>query len=260
MSYLHATDKEIYQNFVILHPDTGEKMCYCDEKKINWYLKRGLAKRIDEKTIQLLFTPAGKGNIHLSKAFETNRSNVCVVCGTDKNLTKHHVVPYQYRKHFPLVYKSNNHFDILAVCVAHHEEYEREADRLNLLLNKECGICTKGNMLVGAEVDAFKIRKLINALIANSQDIPATRRDIMLKKIGAFFNVGNVDMKSLPSLSMHLTQEVPKLVPAALIVANSKDVNAFIVRWRRHFLETMKPQFMTSGWVEESELFFYGKD
>lgn len=258
MTYLHATEGDIYENYTILHPN-GERMCYCDKKKINWYLKKNLAKSIDEKTIQLLFEPAGRGDLHLSKAYENNKQSICVVCGTDKNLTKHHIVPYQYRKHFPEVYKSHNHFDVMPVCIQHHEEYEREADRFNAALALEAGITTKSNQKLPEVVKLEKINAIVMTLESKWDDIPPKRRDVLLRELGDHFGVVDIDRASLPSFKQTLVEEAPSISPASVIVSKQTDVRQFIVRWRKHFIENTKPQFLPEGWLIDHTRFFYGE-
>ena len=257
MTYLHGNDTDIYENYSILHP-SGDRMCFCDGKKIRWYLKKGLAKQVDEKTIQLLFEPKGIGNLHLSDVYKNNMSNKCVICGTDKNLTKHHIVPYQYRKHFPDVLKSHNHFDILPVCIEHHEEYEREADLFNAKLAKEAGIVTKNNQKLPEVVKAEKLNAIIMTLESKWDDIPPQRRDVLLREIGDHFGVVDIDKTSISSFRQEIAKETPSVSPASVIVSHQKDLREFIVRWRKHFVDNMKPQFMPEGWIQDHERFFYG--
>ena len=101
------TSDRLYGNCQILHPD-GSLMCYCAMRKINWYLKRNLATQISNNpvVIKLNFQPKGKGNAD-NPFYLQERRNICVVCGTQENLTKHHCVPYCFRKHFPNEYKSH---------------------------------------------------------------------------------------------------------------------------------------------------------
>ena len=43
-------------------PD-GEVLCYCDSKKMNWYISRGLAKLVSEDpcVFKLIFEPNARG-------------------------------------------------------------------------------------------------------------------------------------------------------------------------------------------------------
>src|SRR5271154_4010708 len=99
----------MYDNCRLYGPD-GLFMAFCDKKRFNWYLKKGLANQIDDKSIQLNFSPKGTGCSERGQYLKTPRQSICVVCGTDKDLTKHHVVPTRFRKHFPVEIKSHASF------------------------------------------------------------------------------------------------------------------------------------------------------
>ena len=85
-----------YDNCTMYGPD-NEWMCACDHKKMNWYLDRNLAEKLSDNTFKLTFKPEGKGHATESAYFAEKRVNCCVICGTEADLTKHHIVPYCYR-------------------------------------------------------------------------------------------------------------------------------------------------------------------
>ena len=118
-----------YENCMMLSID-GDFLAYTDLKRMNWYMDRDLADRVDDKTYQLNFVTQGDGNENRADYYKVPLENKCVVCGTDEELTKHHVVPSQYRKHLPVEYKGRNSYDIVIMCDTHHNEYEREAEKL----------------------------------------------------------------------------------------------------------------------------------
>ena len=93
----------IYGNWLVLHPN-GCEMFRCVTRKAQWYLTRDLANMISEipPVIQLKFEPGGLGWFGDEFAL-TQKQNLCVVCGTEElpRLTKHHIVPTLYKKHFP---------------------------------------------------------------------------------------------------------------------------------------------------------------
>ena len=107
----------IYGNCKILAPD-GKLMCRCLEKRVNWYLNRHLAQIVDNDplTIQLNFKPSGNGSTH--QDLKTIRENICVVCGDNNlsHLTKHHTIPYEYRRYFPDELKSHNSIYVVPVA------------------------------------------------------------------------------------------------------------------------------------------------
>lgn len=258
MSYLRSHNGIIYENFVILG-NNGKKMCYCDKKKFNWYLKKNLAKRIDDKTIQLLFESKGDGDIGHSKAFEQDKHNSCVVCGTSDNLTKHHIVPHQYRKHFPEELKSHNHFDILPVCIRHHEEYEREAERLNNTLATEAGIVRMSNKRLPEDLKAERMNAVLSTLENRWDEIPDQRRNKLLREIREYFGVTDISRESLLSLKQDLIKIAPNIHPSYAIIAKQKDLCLFIVRWRKHFVDSMNPQYLPDGWKQDHETYFHRK-
>ncbi|KAL4461931.1 hypothetical protein ABPG74_000776 [Tetrahymena malaccensis] len=132
--------KEPYGNCQILSP-LGLKLCNCDEKKVKWYLNKGLATLVSSEpytVIKLNFQPNGKNHeeleqeIHLNENqfYASKRETVCVVCGKDEKFTKYHVIPSIYRTHFPNKYKSHRSHDILLLCVKCHQKAGKNADML----------------------------------------------------------------------------------------------------------------------------------
>src|SRR5208283_2948606 len=96
-----------YDNIECYHPD-GSLMCYLSSRQAEWYIKKGLGSFFDEskekdsnKKLRLNFVPNGKGE---PEVLLRERKNICVVSGKNDMLTKHHVIPYQYRKCFPSMY------------------------------------------------------------------------------------------------------------------------------------------------------------
>jgi hypothetical protein len=61
-------------------------------KKLNWYLDRNLAEKLDDCSIRLIFQPNGVGHVNPDEEYYLeDRDNICVVCGTSSDLTLHHV-------------------------------------------------------------------------------------------------------------------------------------------------------------------------
>ena len=95
-------------------------LAHVDTKRMNWYLDRNLAAMMNNKDFKLTFK--SKGDNTRGKYYMLELENNCVVCGLEENLTKHHVVPSQYRKFLPLKYKSKSSFDVLCLCAdCHHK-------------------------------------------------------------------------------------------------------------------------------------------
>src|ERR1019366_3685075 len=126
MTTRYTAAKNLYGNCRVLDPD-GVVMFHCSRKRLNWYLSRDLADEVDPATIRLCFQPNGTGH-QGDEYYLTQKENKCVVCGSGDNLTRHHVVPLLYRRHFPHMVKSHSYHDVLLLCGKCHDVYEQRAD------------------------------------------------------------------------------------------------------------------------------------
>lgn len=121
-----TTTNVLYDNCRALSPE-GLHMFYCTKKLARSYIKKGLAEVLCEEPLvfRLKFIPKGPGSPALPP-----RPNRCECCKTEDNLTRHHVVPYEYRKWFPLELKSHRSHDyVVPLCRKCHDEYEAHAFR-----------------------------------------------------------------------------------------------------------------------------------
>lgn len=247
---------KIYSNCSIYHMD-GTLMCYCSLKKMRWYLNKNLAHKIDDNSIELNFEPAGKGHAEDDYYLE-RKIDQCVVCGTKENLTKHHVVPYQYRKHFPNNKKTHTHFDVLCVCGECHDNYETEATKLNKKLAESYGIELTSPMDED-EKRFLKVLSYVKALQSHADNIPEDRREIMLDFISSW-NGSKITLFDLDELADTFDgmSNVKKgaYAPGGKILdawlnENNNNLHNFIVMWRQHFLDITNPKFLSKHWLEE---------
>lgn len=235
---------KLYDNCEIHHPD-GTFMCYCSKKLIDWYSKRNLAIKLSDKSIKLNFIPKGKGVSDDTKVgyYIKPKLNCCVVCGTKENLSRHHVVPYRFRKHFSDIYKSHNSFDVLALCLKHHADYETESTKFSNILLKEHNITS-------SEKD--KCKELLGKLkvLLYGHNIPIDRLNILMeevqKEISSLENLDSVYNDLLESKKL-LKVDIYKLL------IDKYEVTNFMVMWRKHFIETMNPEFLPIEWVNSLE-------
>ncbi|KAL8238235.1 hypothetical protein R6Q59_019316 [Mikania micrantha] len=72
----------VYHNCRIYAND-GRLLCYCDRRKLEWYLQRDLAKLVDEDplAIMLLFEPKGRPEDEGNDFYIQSKKNICVGCG-----------------------------------------------------------------------------------------------------------------------------------------------------------------------------------
>jgi hypothetical protein len=210
-------------------------MFYCNKKKFNWYLKRDLADIIEgeKKSIQLTFTPRGDGekSIFLSE----ERQNICVVTGSDKNLTKHHVVPTQYRQYFPNIYKSKNSNDVVAICDEEHSNYERYADELKSDLIEK--YILKDEIEYNKKLDF--LRKTLNTLDKHEDKIPYDRLWYLYEKLEMVLKHVGIVQEEVDNLE--------KLNIDQLIV-DRMGIEELIVTWKNHFVEYSKPKYLPDWW------------
>jgi hypothetical protein len=122
----------IYDNVQALSKD-GLHMFYCTRKLASSYLRKGLAEMVSEDpfVFRLVFEAAGAGC-----PTQAPKRNNCECCDTDTDLSKHHVIPYEYRRWFPLELKSHrSHEHVVPLCRKCHDEYEVYAFKMRYKLN-----------------------------------------------------------------------------------------------------------------------------
>jgi len=245
----HLVNKtSIYGNCAVQNPD-GDLMFRCEQRRANWYLDRQLAEVVEENpfTIRLNFWPAGPGNCD-NEFYLKEKQNICVVCGTSHNLTRHHCVPHQYRRYFPDELKNYSSHDVLPVCFTCHHEYELEANQLKREISAELGVSFFIPRLID-QVES-KARGFAYTLSSHWDTIPESRRQQMVEVVEDF--VGHkVERDELHEIGH---QPVRPLDTEAhknngeFVVVHTKNLQEFIIRWRRHFLATMHPAYMPAGW------------
>lgn len=252
----HQTTNKIYGNCQVLSPK-GVLMFLCGEKKMNWYLENNLAEVVDDQgspAIKLTFKPNGSG--HAGKFFYLMpRENKCVVCGTPKNLTRHHVVPQCYRKHFPVSLKKGVSHDVLAVCNKCHADIEREYDLLKVELSKSYDAPLNGIGLV-YDQDLDHAQKALKTLVWYGDVIPPMRFDILTDRVEQYLGCSIDD---LPRSAIQEFLDAPvswkepwfKTHGQMIIEQLDDDYEWFVCMWRAYFLEHMKPKHMPQGWSIE---------
>jgi hypothetical protein len=230
-------------------------MFFSSEERAEWYLSRGLAKKNGEKEIQFTFVPKGHGLAN-DRCMQISWKNKCVVCGSEdvERLTRHHVVPYCYRKHFPEKYKARNHYDVLPICRECHNTYEHNfADSLKSLISEIYDAPLTGRM-DDAYQDKLAATQAALALSLHSSKMPEDRKSELLQVVQShlgkepnkedIFQLAEQDKREMESLRMTHGQIVVESM-------TEEELGMFIKRWRKHFLRNMRPRHMPEGWVVE---------
>lgn len=245
-------DRKIYGNCQVFSPN-DILMFRCDEKKVRWYLDRDLADIITEEplTIRLNFEPKGLGN-HNKDFGLSEMSNRCVVCGSEEFLTRHHVVPYCYRKYFPLEMKEHNFHDVLSLCTECHEKYERQADDLKNFLAGEHQIPVNGIVVDNKEL--IKYSKMASTLLKKDSKIPKDRIDEMKSSIKTRFGIKRLTTKRLKKLS-EIKSTILSKTHGEIVIDKTTDIQAFVEMWRDHFVRTMNCQYLPKNWSIKSSVY-----
>jgi hypothetical protein len=238
-------DRKIYGNCLVYSPE-GHLMFRCDQKKANWYLNRNLADVVQNEplTIKLNFVPRGFGN-HDKPFGLSEMRNTCVNCGTEDFLTRHHVVPICYRKHFPLSLKSHNFHDVLSMCMDCHEKYERKADTLKRELADKYkapinGICIDNRNLL-------KAIKNCNTLLRGTENIPDERIHEIKNEIRNFLGRDFIQ-SDIIEISMKKQTILEKTHGQFVMESIGDDIQSFIKLWREHFTEHNECKYLPDNW------------
>lgn len=250
MSQIRKTP--IYGNCQV-HSPTGELMFRCLEKRAKWYLDRNLATTIgnDPLSIKLNFVPKGKGEA--IDVLKMERKNKCVVCGTENIdvLTKHHLVPFVYRQHFPNNRKQHSSLFVVPICRDCHFKYENEfANQLKSVLAEAYSAPINGDF----DNDRDKTIKIIRCLKQFNDRIPQDRRDFLKEKLKQNLNDlginGNLDFsleENLDLVKEQLEQESKEQANQShgkTVVDRILNFDEFEKMWAKHFVDSMKPEHM----------------
>lgn len=249
-SYGTKKDKQIYGNYQVFSPD-NILMFRCDEKKARWYLTRNLATQINETTIRLVFQPRGLGN-HNKEFGLTEMQNHCVCCGTKEFLTRHHVVPHEYRKHFPLEIKSHNFHDVLSVCVTCHANYERKADELKKSISLQYKSPIGG--VISERKRILKLSKLATTLLSKDLGIPDSRRLQIKNQLKKAFYLKKLTREKLIQISQ-LKSTLLKKTHGEIVVSKCLSLQEFVEMWRTHFIESNNPKYLPKDWNIKTSIY-----
>lgn len=249
MLYLPAQQKPPYGNCMMIAPN-GTVLCRCDQKKVDWYLSRGLAEIVghDPVTIRLNFTPKGDGQSG-DPYYLSEKENICVCCGSITNLTKHHCIPRCFRKHFPDEYKNHCCHDVVLLCVDCHAKYEPESMELKRELAHQYQLPPPCKELASAaEQTLHSAIKAAKALLLWSAQIPPARIEELSNIVRDYLkrDFWEEDLKEIcyfvkPELT--LRDALGKAV-----VSKLDDIPKFICMWREHFVRIMYPQHLPLHW------------
>jgi len=228
--------QNLYGSIKLLSPD-GAILCRCSQKKADWYLKRGLAEKKSDGVIMLRFKTRGFGDPYSA----VEKKNICVVCGKKNDLTKHHIVPHCYRRHFPIEFKSNLCHDCVLLCSDCHSRYEEESEKRKKALCLKSEKDKKDGSITEAALSA------IRALSRYKDEIPEDRQEVLWGKIEKA--VGRrPEPNELESCHSQLSKGMQTDSEKVISPMSKQEIACFVIEWRKHFMENMAPKFMPDAW------------
>jgi len=221
---------------------SGELLAYVDNRRMEWYIARGLALRIADREFRLTFQH-GSGNSSYSVEL-LPRESKCVVCGAAENLERHHVVPNCFRRSFRDKYKRHNGYDVLAICVACHGEYERKAAVEKAALRNSASEEGEFNRVTS-------LVKYARTLHKNVASLPPDVITRLWQKLPAELNH---DMSALAEFLEAQTKRRDDLCKWADKIVTSYGEERIISFWRKHFLVHAEPRHLPDTWLDQHQM------
>ncbi|VFQ62172.1 unnamed protein product [Cuscuta campestris] len=197
----------VYHNCRIYAND-GRLLCYCDRRKLEWYLNRSLAKLVEENppAIMLLFEPKGRPEDEDNDFYIQSKKNICVGCGEGNHYLRYRIIPSCYRMHFPEHLKSHRSHDIVLLCVDCHEIAHAAAERFKKKIAAEYGIplfvrkvvhsnqtqnpsVSSPNDNIDEEdgVSPLQLRTAAMALLRHGSRMPSRRKDELKEIVRSYY-------------------------------------------------------------------------
>uniref|UniRef100_A0A2C9LLN1 3'-5' exonuclease domain-containing protein n=1 Tax=Biomphalaria glabrata TaxID=6526 RepID=A0A2C9LLN1_BIOGL len=247
--------RPLWDNCKLEAPD-GALLCTCDTKKAQWYLDNKLGDAVceDPLTVRLRFEPANRPQSDRNYYLQ-EKENLCVVCGHDKDYVRKYIVPSEYRKYLPEQLKDHSSHDVLLLCTDCHRKSCDSDIILRMQLAQECNapLESGSSAKVVLDHDLQKVRSAARALKANRKTIPEKRVHELEEILKMFYGVGTISqdvLEQATSIDARFNREdyIPHGKKVVEHVKKTKDLLSFQARWRQHFLDTMKPQFLPAFW------------
>ncbi|KAH9793193.1 protein RRP6-like 3 [Citrus sinensis] len=206
----------VYHNCRIYAND-GRLLCYCDRKKLEWYLTRDLAKLVEDNppAIMLLFEPKGRPEDEGNEFYIQSKKNICVSCGEGNHYLRYRIIPSCYRIHFPEQLKSHRSHDIVLLCVDCHEVAHAAAEKYKKQISAEFGIplfihkvadSRKAEARPGfsasitnfeAGVSPLQLRTAAMALLHHGPTMPSNRREELRRIVMRYYGGREISQEDL---------------------------------------------------------------
>lgn len=137
---------KIYDNCEI-YRSNDTFFCFCSKRKMNWYLEKELAEKIEgHDAIKLKFDPQFRDeNDKYVVYMRTKLNNKCFTCDITEGLVKYRIIPSEYLKFIPVECKCRNPdlvTNIISLCIDCRNEADSHAQELKDKLCEEFNVCS----------------------------------------------------------------------------------------------------------------------
>jgi len=240
---------KLYDNCKIYFK-TGEFSAYISKGKMEWYLEKGLAYRIDDISIKLNLDVVKKDNGYGSSI---PRNNICSVCGEDKDLKKFSFVGNDFRKCFPINHKSHRGDLIILLCLECQEEavyinslyknaiidWYTENEDDNVLIDKKMSYLKKYAKEIISKKKYLKKETILNKE-AHNKLIEYFGRDYTDEDLEEIIKKDNTRIYDGLTFYEYVIKK---------IIDNNK-LKEFEDGWIKNFLKFMRPEFLPDDIME----------
>jgi len=125
----------IYPTYLVYNTK-GIPIFRCFQRRARFYLKRNFAIEIGNCELQLTEKGAKTeemlikryGDLSHLPFFMAVKNDKCVVCGSNKSLTSHHIIPKRLKNTLPIQMRKELS-NVLYICSSCHERYERHIEK-----------------------------------------------------------------------------------------------------------------------------------
>lgn len=237
---------------MILAPD-GVLLSRCNQSKVDWYLSLGKAELVsnDPVTIRLLFEPSGRECVG-DPFVLAGKPNLCIVCGTDEDLGRHHIVPSCFTRWMSIQVKLDSGLkDCQALCYTCHMKYETIANLKKWEMAKAVGIHPCG-LTYDQYADIVAVKKAASALL--KPRVPEERRRQFRETLDQYFGRPHTPEDLAYILKWHVHDHKDFKLPWQTIAESVTNYDDFAAEWRQHFVSTMQPRFLPECWSVDRKM------
>lgn len=167
---------------------------------------------------------------------------MCVICGSEKNLKRFRVIPYEIKKYFPDYYKAHISSDVVVICENNASDGDFFNKELKLKLFKQYDV----------DVEKFKIESKKKNMYITIKKISKQKfkcNNVYTEKtINNFF--GKYPTEDEMNQFIDEIEDFKYMgykTPEELLVANvikQNEMEIFIKSWKQNFVDIMDPKFL----------------